>query len=85
MGQLFTSGGHNIGASASASVLLVNTQDCSPLGWTSWISLQSKELSKESSSTPQFKSINSLVFSFLCSPTLTFIHAAVAAAKSLQL
>ena len=85
MGQLFTSSGQSIGASASASVLAINIQDWFPLGLTGWISLQSKELSKESSSTPQFKSINSLVFSFLCSPTLTFIHAAVAAAKSLQL
>ena len=39
--QLFASGGQSIGASASASVLPVNTQDWSPLGWTGWISLQS--------------------------------------------
>ena len=38
--QLFASGGQSIGVSASASVLLVNTQDRSPLGWTGWISLQ---------------------------------------------
>ena len=42
MSQLFTSGGQSIGVSASASVLPVNTQDWSPLGWTGWISLQSK-------------------------------------------
>ena len=42
MSQLFTSGGQNIGVSASTSVLPVNTQDWSPLGWTGWISLQSK-------------------------------------------
>ena len=41
MSQLFTSGGQNIGVSASTSVLPVNTQDWSPLGWTGWISLQS--------------------------------------------
>ena len=52
----------------------MNTQDWSPLGWTGWISLQSKELSKESSQTPQFKSINSSALSFLYSPTLTSIH-----------
>ena len=57
----------------SASVLPVNTQDCFPLGWTVWISLQSKGLS-ESSPTPQFKSINSSALSFLYSPTLMSIH-----------
>ena len=45
MSQLFISGDQNIGVSASTSVLPVNTQDWSPLGWTGWISLQSKELS----------------------------------------
>ena len=45
MSQLFTSGGHSIGVSASTSVLPMNTQDRSPLGWTGWISLQSKGLS----------------------------------------
>ena len=44
--QFFTSGGQNIGVSASISVLPMNTQDWSPLGWTGWISLQSKGLSK---------------------------------------
>ena len=46
MRQLFKSGGQSIGDSASASVLPVNTQDWSPLGWTGWISLQSKGLSR---------------------------------------
>ena len=45
MSQLSTSGGQIIGVSASASVLPMNTQDWSPLGWTGWISLQSKGLS----------------------------------------
>ena len=36
MSQLFTSGGQSIGAAASASVLPMNTQDWSPLGWTGW-------------------------------------------------
>ena len=44
MSQLFTSDGQNIGVSASTSVLPMNTQDWSPLGWTGWISLQSKGL-----------------------------------------
>ena len=42
MSQFFTSGGQSIGVSASTSVLPVNTQDWPPLGWTGWISLQSK-------------------------------------------
>ena len=42
MSQLFTSGGQSIGVSASASVFPMKTQDWSPLGWTGWISLQSK-------------------------------------------
>ena len=42
MSQLFTWGGQSIWVSASASVLPMNTQDWSPLGWTGWISLQSK-------------------------------------------
>ena len=51
----------------------VNIQDWFPLGWTGWISLQPRD-SQESSPTPQFKSINSSVLSFLYSPTLTSIH-----------
>ena len=46
MSQPFESGGQNIGVSASASVLPMNTQDCFPLGWTGWISLQPKGLSR---------------------------------------
>ena len=44
-----------------------------PLGWTGWISLQSRD-SQESSPTPQFKSIKFLALSFLHSPTLISIH-----------
>jgi len=51
MSQLFTWGGQSIGVSASTSVLPMNTQDWSPLGWTSWISLQSKGLSRVFSNT----------------------------------
>ena len=51
MRQLFPWGRQSIGVSASASVLPVNTQDWSPLGWTGWISLQSKGLSRVFSST----------------------------------
>ena len=51
MSQLFTRGGQSIGVLASASVLPMNTQDWSPLGWTGWISLQSKGLSRVFSNT----------------------------------
>ena len=53
MSQLYASGGHSIGVSASASVLPINIQDLFPLGWTGWISLQSKGLSKISNTTVQ--------------------------------
>ena len=46
MSQLFGWGGQSTGVSASASVLQMNTQDWSPLGWTGGISLQSKGLSR---------------------------------------
>ena len=52
MRQFFASGGQSIGVSASTSVLPMNTQDCPPLGWTGWISLQSK--GQESSPTSNF-------------------------------
>ena len=79
MSHLFTWGGQTIGVSASASVLPLNTQDSSPLGWTGWISLQSKGLARVFSRTTVqkhqlFKSIHSSAVSSLHSPTLTFIH-----------
>ena len=51
MSQFFTSGGQSIGVSASASVPPINTHDWSPLGWTGWISLQSRRLSRVFSNT----------------------------------
>ena len=51
MSQLFTSGAQNIGVSASTSVLPMNSQDWTPLGWTGWISLQSRGLSRVCSNT----------------------------------
>ena len=51
MSQLFAWGGQSTGVSASASVLPMNTQDWRPLGWTGWISLQSKGLSRVFSNT----------------------------------
>ena len=55
MSQLFTSGGQSIGSSASASVLPLNNQGWFPLGWTGWISLLSKGLSRVFSSTTVWK------------------------------
>ena len=51
MSQLSAWGGQSIGVTASASFLPMNTQDWSPLGWTGWISLQSKGLSRVFSNT----------------------------------
>ena len=51
MSQLFASGGQSIGVSASTSIFPMNTQDWSLLGWTDWISLQSKGLSRVFSNT----------------------------------
>ena len=73
MSQLFTWGGQSTGVSASASVLPMNTQDWCPLGWTGWISLQSKGRSRVFSNTtvPNHQFFGA---SFLYSPTLTSIH-----------
>ena len=57
MSQLFAWGGQSIGVSASTSVLPMNTQDWSPLGWTGWISLQSKGLSRVFSNTTVQKGV----------------------------
>ena len=71
--QLFASGGRSIGVSASTSVLPVNTQDWSPLGWIGLISLQSKGISRVFSNTTVQKH-QFFGASFLYSPTLTSIH-----------
>ena len=71
--QFFASGGQSIGGSASASVLPMNIQDWFPLGWTGWISLQSKGLSRVFSNT----TVKKHQFFRLCFPysrTLTSIH-----------
>ena len=64
MSQFLASGGLSIGASASASILPMNIQDLFPLGWIGWTPCSPRD-SQESSLTPQFKSISSLVLSFL--------------------
>ena len=68
--QLLASVGQSIGVSAPASVLPMNIQDWFTLGWTGWISFCPRD-SQESSPTPQLKSIDSLILSFLYSSTLT--------------
>ena len=73
MSQFFTSGGQRIGVSTSASVLPMNIRDWFPLGWTGWISLQSKGSSK-SPPKPQFKNINSLALCLLYGPILTSVQ-----------
>ena len=67
MSQFFTSGGQSIGVSASTSVLPMNIQDWFPLGWTCWISLQSKGLSRVSSNTTIQKHLMLIWDTFLCS------------------
>ena len=69
MSQLFTSGGQGFGVSVSASVLLISFRK----DWLVWFPCSPRD-SQESSPTPQFKSINSSVLSFLYCPTLTSIH-----------
>ena len=73
MSPFFASNGQSIGVSVSASVLPMNIQDWVPLEWTGWISLQSKGLLRVFS-TPQFKSFNSSMLSFLYSPAFTPIR-----------
>ena len=73
MSQFFVSDDQSIGVSASASVLPINIQDWSPLGWTGWISLQSRGLSRVFSNTT-FRKHVSLALSLLYGPTLTSIY-----------
>ena len=72
MSQFFTSGSQSTGVSASTSVLSMNTEDWFPLGWTGWISLQSKGLSRVFSNTTVQK--NKFFGAQLYGPTLTSIH-----------
>ena len=73
MSQFFISGAQSIGVSASASVLPMNIQDWFPLGWTGWISLLSKRLSRVfSNTTVQKHPFFSAQFSY--GPSLTSIH-----------
>ena len=68
MSQFFASGAQSTRTSASASVLPMNIQD-----WLVWSPCSPRD-SQESFPTPQFQSINSLAFSLLYGPTVTFIH-----------
>ena len=70
--QFFTSGGQSIGVSASTSDITMNTQDWSPLGWTGWISLKSKGLSRVFSNTTvhSFSSKEQVFFNFMAVVTI---------------
>ena len=72
MSHFFPSGGQSIGASASASVLLMNIK-VFPFDWLVWFPCSPRD-SQEFSPTPQFKSISSLVLILVYGPTLTSIH-----------
>ena len=72
MSQFFAWGSKSIGVSASASVLPMNTQDWSPLGWTGWISLQSEGLSRVFSNTTVQK--HQFFSAQLSSPSYSHIH-----------
>ena len=72
MSQFFALGGQSIGVSASASFLPMNIQDWFPLGWTGWISLQFKGLSRVFSSTT-VQNFNSLMLNILYGPTVSSI------------
>ena len=73
MSQFFTSGSQNFGVSASASVLPMNIQNWFPLGWTGWISLQSKGLSRVFSNRT-VQEHNSSMLNFLYSPNFTSMY-----------
>ena len=72
MSQFLTSGGQSIGVSASTSDLPMNLQDWFPLGWTGWIFLQSKELSRVCSNTTV--QMHQFFGAQLFGPTLTSIY-----------
>ena len=72
MSQLFTSDSQSIRVSASTPILSMNIQDWFPLGWTDWISLQSKGLSKVFSNTTVQK--HQFFDTQLYGPTFTSIH-----------
>ena len=72
MSQLFPWGGRSIGVSASTSVLPMNTQDWPPLGWTGWISLQSKGLARVFSNTTVQK--HQFFSTQLCPQSNSHIH-----------
>ena len=71
--RVFASGGLSIGVSASVSVLPMNIQGWFPLGWTGWISLQSKGLSRVFSNTAVQKN-QFFILRFPYGPTFTSIH-----------
>ena len=82
MSQLFAWGGQSIGVSDSASILPMNTQDWSPLGWTGWISLQSKGLSE---SFPNFYSSKASILRRSAFFTVQLSHPYMTTGKTIAL
>ena len=85
MSQLFAWGGQSIGVSASASVLPMNTQDWSPLGWTGWISLQSKGLTRVFSSTLQHHNSKASILQHSALFTVQLSHPYMTTGKTIAL
>ena len=83
MSQLFASDGQSIGVSVSTSVLPMNTQDWSPLGWTGWISLQSKGLSLKS--LPQHHSSKASILWHSAFFTVQLLHPYMTTEKTIAL
>ena len=71
MSQLFASGGQSIGVSASASVLPMNTQDWTPLGWTNWVQETLKSLLQHHSSTASILQHSAFLIVQLSHPYMT--------------
>ena len=85
MSQLFMWGGQSIGVSASASVFPKNTQDWSPLGWTGWISLQSKGLSRVHKSLLQHHSSKASILPCSAFFIVQFSHLYMTTGKTIAL
>ena len=85
MSQFFASGGQNIGVSASASVLPMDIQDSFPLGWTGWISLQSRELLGTLKSLLQHHSSKALILQCSAFFIVQLLHAYMTIGKTIAL
>ena len=85
MSQFFASSGYSIGASASASILPMNIQDRFPLGWTGWISLQSKGLFSNTKSLLQHHSSKASILQCSAFFTVQLSHPYMTTGKTIAL